>query len=92
MNKPDATKWNPISAEVQKDQREAYDKMREHCPVAYSEDRGWSVFRQCEITQIINDPETFSNEISAHLSVPNGMDPPEHTKYRHIVEYYFTDD
>lgn len=34
-------------------------------------------------------PERFSNVVSAHLSVPNGMDAPEHTAYRRIIEPYF---
>jgi len=36
------------------------------------------------------DHATFSNVVSAHLSVPNGMDPPEHTSFRHIIEPYFS--
>ena len=39
---------------------------------------------------ILDDHKTFSNVVSAHLSVPNGMDPPEHTPFRKINERYFT--
>jgi hypothetical protein len=63
--------------------------MRERCPVAYSDFLGWSLFRHEDITRVLNDPGTFSNAVSRHLSVPNGMDPPEHTKYRRIIESYF---
>ncbi|WP_366522088.1 cytochrome P450 [Candidatus Accumulibacter sp. ACC003] len=35
------------------------------------------------------DPDTFSNAASRHLSVPDGMDPPEHTEYRRMIEQYF---
>lgn len=38
----------------------------------------------------IADHETFSNAVSSHRSVPNSMDPPEHTRYRRIVDAYFT--
>jgi len=89
MKNSDPTGWNPCSRKTKKNQRVVYDDMRERCPVAYSHDRGWSVFRHSDIMRILNDPETFSNEVSTHLSVPNGMDPPEHTKYRRIIEQYF---
>jgi cytochrome P450 len=39
---------------------------------------------------LINVYTQFSNAVSTHLSVPNGMDPPEHTKFRRIVDSYFT--
>lgn len=82
--------WDPDSEAVQHNQRYAYDDMRERCPVAYSETRGWSVFRHADVTRILNDHGTFSNAVSNHLAVPNGMDPPEHTMYRGIIDRYFT--
>jgi cytochrome P450 len=81
--------WDPKSDAVLRDQRAACDEMRERCPVAYSDFLGWSLFRHEDIVRILNDPDTFSNAVSRHLSVPNGMDPPEHTDYRRIVEPYF---
>ena len=85
--KPD---WDPRSEEVVRDQRAAYDEMRERCPVAYSEFMQWSLFRHEDVSRVLHDHKTFSNAVSRHLSVPNGMDPPEHTKYRRIIESYFT--
>ena len=85
--KPD---WDPRSEEVLCDQRAAYDKMRERCPVAYSEFLQWSLFRHEDIVRVLHDHESFSNAVSQHLSIPNGMDPPEHTAYRRIIEPYFT--
>ncbi|PLC49112.1 cytochrome P450 [Pollutimonas subterranea] len=64
--------------------------MRRTCPVAHSEFLQWSVFRHADVVAILNDHETFSSEVSAHMSVPNGMDPPTHTEYRRIVDAYFT--
>jgi cytochrome P450 len=81
--------WNPKSDAVLRDQRAAYDEMRERCPVAYSDFLGWSLFRHEDIVRVLNDPDTFSSAVSRHLSVPNGMDPPEHTEYRRIIEPYF---
>lgn len=88
-NQPD---WNPNSDEVKRNQVAAYDEMRRLCPVAQSESRGWSVFRHNDVMRILNDHESFSNAASQHLSVPNGMDPPEHAIYRKMIEQYFTTD
>ena len=81
--------WNPTSDEVLRDQRAAYDALRERCPVAWSDFLGWSLFRHQDVARVLNDPATFSNVVSTHLSVPNGMDAPEHTGYRRIIEAYF---
>lgn len=81
--------WEPLSSEVLCDQIAAYDSMRERCPVAYSEFLQWSLFRHEDIWRVLHDPETFSSSVSRHVSVPNGMDPPEHTIYRRIIEPYF---
>jgi len=85
-HKPD---WNPAAAKVLQDQRAAYDAMREHCPVAYSELMYWSVFRHDDVLRVLHDHGTFSNAVSDHLSVPNGMDPPEHSAYRGVIDQYF---
>ncbi len=90
MNNQPQPDWNPKSREVLRDQRAAYDEMRRRCPVAYSEILGWSLFRHEDVTRVLHDHETFSNAVSQYLSVPNGMDPPEHTAYRRIIEPYFS--
>ena len=89
MNSELQQDWDPLSEEVQRDQRAAYDEMRERCPVAHSDSLGWSLFRHEDVVRALNDPDTFSNAVSAHPAVPNGMDPPEHTEYRRISEPYF---
>ncbi len=81
--------WNPKSQEVLQDQCAAYDQMRQDCPVAYSEMLGWSLFRHQDIVRVLEDHATFSSQVSKHISVPNGMDPPEHTKFRSLVEPLF---
>jgi cytochrome P450 len=80
--------WNPRAAAVLGDQRLAYDQERERCPVAYDAFLGWSLFRHDDIVGVLADPDTYANA-SAHRAVPNGMDPPEHTRYRHLLEAYF---
>ncbi|MDD5332362.1 MAG: cytochrome P450 [Rhodoferax sp.] len=81
--------WDPKSAAVLRDQRAAFDEMRERCPVAYSDLLGWSLFRHEDIVRVLNDHVTFSSVVSKNLSVPNGMDPPEHGSYRRVIERYF---
>lgn len=82
--------WDPRADFVRKDQIAAYDEMRQKCPVAHSEYMHWSLFRHADVMQVLTDHETFSSAVSSHLSVPNGMDPPQHGEYRRIVDRYFT--
>jgi len=86
LTEPD---WDPLSAAVSNDPLISYDDMRRHCPVAYSPLLGWSVFRHEDVIRVLDDPETFSNSVSTHRSVPNGMDPPEHTAYRGAIDPFF---
>lgn len=81
--------WDPRSEAVLEDQIAAYDRMRRTCPVAYSDYLNWSVFRHADVMRALDDPATFSSAVPTHLSVPSGMDPPEHTVYRRIIEPYF---
>ena len=81
--------WDARSAAVLEDQIAAYDQMRRRCPIAYSDYLHWSVFKHADVLRVLEDHATFSNVVSSHLSVPNGMDPPEHGKYRRIIEPYF---
>ena len=67
-----------------------YDTLRSKCPIVHNPGLHWTVLRHADVTHILEDHQTFSNAVSTHLSVPNGMDPPEHTMYRAIVEKYFT--
>lgn len=80
--------WDPFSERCG-DQVGRYDELRRRCPIAHSEALGWSIFRRDDVMRVLGDPATFSNSVSTHLSVPNGMDPPQHTAYRRIIEPYF---
>lgn len=90
MNDVHSPDWDPKSAAVLRDQRAAGDAMRQQCPVAHSDLLGWSVFRHADVLRVLQDPDTFSSVVSKNLSVPNGMDPPEHGQYRPLIEPYFT--
>lgn len=89
MSESDDLEWDPLSPDTSKDQIKRYDDLRRRCPVAHSDALGWSLFRHDDIMRVLEDPVTFSNAVSAHRSVPNGMDPPEHTEYRRVIEPYF---
>ncbi|MGM0782680.1 MAG: cytochrome P450 [Pseudomonadota bacterium] len=81
--------WDPRAESVQRDQIAAYDAMRSRCPVAYSDYLQWSLLRHDDVKRVLEDHYTFSNAASRHLSVPNAMDPPEHTRFRRLIEPYF---
>lgn len=81
--------WDPRAPEVLANQVATYDGLRRRCPVARSEYLDWSVFRHADAVRVLRDPETFSNAVSTHLNVPNGMDPPLHDAYRKLIDPYF---
>ena len=72
------------------DPRAALDAERARCPVAPGDAGGWSVYAHAEVRRIVTDHETFSNAVSRHLSIPNGMDPPAHTPWRRALEPCFS--
>ena len=84
--------WDPRAPEVLADPIAAYDHMRRRCPVAHSDYLHHSVFRHADVMRILMDPQTFSSQASRYVSVPNSMDPPEHTAYRALIEPYFGPD
>ena len=88
---PEAADWDPRAPEVLADQRAAYDAVRGRCPVARDPAGGWTLFRHADVVRVLHDHDGFSNVVSRHVSVPNGMDPPTHTVYRRLIEPYFDD-
>ena len=82
--------WDPRAESVINDPIPANDAMRQRCPVAHSEYQHWSVFRHEDVLRVLHDHRTFSSAVSRYPSVPNGMDPPEHTRYRRVIDPYFS--
>jgi cytochrome P450 len=80
--------WDPRDPSIQEDQRRAYDDMRERCAVAHSEFMGWSLFRHHDVADVLVDPKTYSSA-SRHPAIPNGMDPPDHSRYRDALAPHF---
>jgi cytochrome P450 len=89
---PAGADWDPHGTDVLADQRSAYDEMRSRCPVARDASGGWTVFRHADVMRVLHDHQTFSNVVSRHVSVPNGMDPPAHTVFRLLIEPYLSED
>ncbi len=83
--------WDPKSDAVLRDQRKAYDEMRERCPVAHSEFMGWSLFRHEDISAVLADTGTYSN-VSRYQAIPNGMDPPAHARYREALDACYSNE
>ncbi|TAL88217.1 MAG: cytochrome P450 [Candidimonas sp.] len=81
--------WDPRSPDVQTDPIGAYDAMRQRCPFAHNDASQLLVLGHADVMRILMDPEIFSSQASRHVSVPNSMDPPEHSLYRSIIEPYF---
>ncbi|MEO7107429.1 MAG: cytochrome P450 [Rhodoferax sp.] len=82
--------WDSRAESVITNPIPAYDAMRQRCPVAHSEYQHWSVFRHADVLRVLGDHRTFSNAVSRYPSVPNGMDPPEHTRFRRVIDPYFS--
>jgi len=54
----------------------AWDEQRLRCPVAHDGEGAWSVYGKPEVRTVLRSHETFSNRVSGHISVPNGMNCP----------------
>lgn len=80
--------WDPASGEAIDDQRGAYDRTRERCPVARDGSGTWTLFRHADVVRAALDPGAFSSDVSRHLNVPNGMDGEQHNRFRALVDRY----
>jgi cytochrome P450 len=89
MAEPTRSDWDPRDPSVLSDQQRAYDEMRSRCPVANSDFLGWSLFAHRDVVEAVRDTGTFSSA-TKRRAIPNGMDPPEHTDYRLVLEPFFT--
>lgn len=89
MSEQQQPDWDPRSEAVLKDQRAAYDTTRRSCPVARSKHGYTSLLKHEDVLRALLDHDTYSNAVSRYPSVPNGMDPPEHTPFRQLIEPYF---
>lgn len=85
---PDLPSWEPLSDAVLADQLGAFDRMRSACPAAVSP-RGVTLFRHRDVVDAANDPQRFSSVTTAHRSIPNAVDPPDHARWRVLIDQFF---
>jgi len=91
---PRAVDWNPFEPAALADPHAVHDKMRQQCPVAYSQ-MGWSVFKYADVVATTRTPDVFSNRtipLEGHegFTIPFLLDPPDHSTYRRLLNPYFS--
>jgi cytochrome P450 len=74
--------------------QEGFAPLREHTPVLDMGDGGVLVTRRAEVDHVFRHPEHFSSVANVDLGnvrpmIPLQIDPPEHKKYRHILDPIF---
>jgi cytochrome P450 len=90
--------WSP---ELAVDPFPTYQTLRQHCPVARSEEYGgfWVLSRYDDVLASLRDPSTFSSSVmlippqdpETMVKVPPlDLDPPAHTAYRQLLLPYFS--
>src|SRR5699024_10013492 len=89
MSKNESLSDDVYQAAIAKEPIAAYDKLRQSCPVKHDKHLHWAIFKHADLLSVTKDHETCSSKVSKHLSVPNGMDPPEHSIYRKLIDPYF---
>jgi cytochrome P450 len=50
----------------------------------------WVLLRHELVVQAAQDPDRFSNAVSSHLHIPNGLDAAEHAAYREVLDRFLT--
>ena len=96
---PSMALWAPETAN---DPRDAYRRLREECPVVSTGDmmgtgsNGWIVSRYEDVMAALRNPEVFSSGPDAvsigqeQRLIPLQVDPPEHVKYRRLLDPEFS--
>ncbi|MBF9033309.1 cytochrome P450 [Rhodobacterales bacterium HKCCE2091] len=90
--------WDPEILRPFAERMDLYDDLRQRCPVALSKDgrtgrRVWSLMRHADIQSAVRDTDRFSNGKRLRLDgrrPPLESDPPEHTRFRRILQSFFT--
>ena len=77
-----------------------YQRLREQCPVAWSDEHGgyWSLTRYADIREAALQPGTFASGAPIiqwpdfDSQIPISLNPPEHAKYRRLLNRYVSKD
>lgn len=75
---------------VDKDLRAYTDELRPRHGVVRNVQGEWVLLRHHLVVQAAQDNGRFSNAVSGHLHVPNGIDSAEHTAYRTALDRFLT--
>ena len=87
------------SAEFAADPWSVYQRLREHCPVAYSEAHGgfWIISKYADVVRVARDDRTFSSvpttvipDSGVYNLIPLQSDPPDVQRYRMALMPYFS--
>jgi cytochrome P450 len=95
--------WDPLEAVGNGDPHAAYHRLRERCPVAWSDRWGgfWTLTRYRDIVRVAGDARTFISSVqnlvppSPRTGLPRkplASDPPEHAVFRRVLNYHFAPD
>lgn len=85
-----------MDAEMAANPQLLFKTLREHTPVMRVEGLGVVLSRRAEIEQALRDPELFSSNMSAvdlknrRPLIPLQIDPPEHIKFRRLLDPIFS--
>jgi cytochrome P450 len=78
------------------DPRAYYAQLRARCPVDFDEHRdGPAALKRADVESVLRDTELWSNETtpimgSAEPVIPLGVDPPQHSIYRRVLDPLFS--
>ncbi|HEY0876861.1 MAG TPA: cytochrome P450 [Zeimonas sp.] len=73
-----------------RDLRAYTDELRPRHGVVRNVQGEWVLLRHELVVQAALRPDLFSNAVSSHLHVPNGLDSVEHTAYREALDRFLT--
>ena len=88
--------WDPA---LNDDPYPVLQELQSKCPVAHSDELGgyWFVTSYEHVHQVFSDPATFSSRIlqlpppaDPPVLIPETLDPPGHTAYRHVMSPTFS--
>jgi cytochrome P450 len=87
--------WDPFAPDVAADPPASWEKLREQCPVAWSDRQGgfWVVSRYDDAVNIARRADHFNNAGGPQFGTPRPpleVDRPLHTSFRRILQPYFT--
>ena len=94
-----ARKFNIWDPALNDDPYPVLRELQSKCPVAHSEELGgyWFVTSYEHVHQVFSDPQTFSSRIlqlpppdDPPILIPETLDPPGHTAYRHVMSPTFS--